>query len=126
MQTPAPNGWVGGLIAAIGVFLPSYLLVFGALPFWFRLRSNPAARAALAGVNAAVVGREAQIEATVTDPDGHGDQVLIAWDVGYDRVYETGPGLSRIHGVTPTETGLLPVVARAVDPTGRTARCPAA
>jgi chromate transporter len=56
VQTPAPNGWVGGLIAAIGVFLPSYLLVFGALPFWFRLRGNPAARAALAGVNAAVVG----------------------------------------------------------------------
>ena len=56
VQAPAPNGWVGGLIAAVGVFLPSYLLVFGALPFWVKLRSNPAARAALAGVNAAVVG----------------------------------------------------------------------
>ncbi len=50
-QAPAPNGWVGGLIAAVGVFLPSYLLLFGALPFWFRLRSNLAARAASAGVS---------------------------------------------------------------------------
>ena len=72
--------------------------------------------------NPAVVGREAEIEATVTDPDGHGVQVLIAWDVGYDRIYETGPSLSRTHSVTPTETGRLPVVAQAIDPTGRTAR----
>jgi chromate transporter len=38
------------------VFLPSFLLVIGALPFWEDLRSRPAAQAALKGVNAAVVG----------------------------------------------------------------------
>jgi chromate transporter len=56
VQSPSPNGWLGGLIAIAGIFLPSFLLVFGALPFWLGLRRNPTARAALAGVNAAVVG----------------------------------------------------------------------
>lgn len=56
VQLPEPNGWIGGLIATAGIFLPSFLLVFGALPFWAELRGNPSARAALAGVNAAVVG----------------------------------------------------------------------
>jgi len=56
VQSPTPNGWLGGLIATAGIFLPSFLLVFGVLPFWLRLRGNPAARAALAGINAAVVG----------------------------------------------------------------------
>ena len=31
-------------------------MLAGALPFWERLRTNPRARAALAGINAAVVG----------------------------------------------------------------------
>ena len=56
VQGPAPNGWLGGLVAVAGIFLPSFLLVFGVLPFWARLRRSRAARAALAGVNAAVVG----------------------------------------------------------------------
>ena len=56
VQSPTPNGGLGGLIATAGIFLPSFLLVFGVLPFWLRLRGNPAARAALAGINAAVVG----------------------------------------------------------------------
>jgi len=56
VQSPTPNGWLGGLIATAGIFLPSFLLVFGVLPFWLRLRGHPAARGALAGINAAVVG----------------------------------------------------------------------
>jgi chromate transporter len=55
-QAPGPNGWAGGLIATAGIFLPSFLLVFGVLPFWARLRGSHGVRAALAGVNAAVVG----------------------------------------------------------------------
>jgi chromate transporter len=50
------QGWAGAAVALAGVFLPSFLLVFGVLPFWERLRGRPGARAALAGVNAAVVG----------------------------------------------------------------------
>lgn len=51
-----PNGWLGALIALVGIFLPSFLLLFGVLPFWDRLRSLPAIQSALAGINAAVVG----------------------------------------------------------------------
>ena len=53
---PQPNGWIGAAICLIAVFLPSFLLVIGALPFWEELRHRPAAQAALRGVNAAVVG----------------------------------------------------------------------
>ena len=31
---PRPNGWIGGLICLIAIFLPSFLLLIGALPFW--------------------------------------------------------------------------------------------
>jgi chromate transporter len=50
------NGWQGGLIATIAIFLPAFLLILGALPFWNSLRRNPKVRGALMGVNAAVVG----------------------------------------------------------------------
>ncbi len=53
---PAPNGWAGGLLALLAIFLPAFLLLAGALPFWDALRANRRARATLAGVNAAVVG----------------------------------------------------------------------
>lgn len=50
------NGVAGGALALVAVFLPGALLLFGALPFWDRLRAWLPARAAFAGVNAAVVG----------------------------------------------------------------------
>jgi chromate transporter len=53
---PQPNGWIGASICLVAVFLPSFLLVIGALPFWEALRQRPTAQAALRGVNAAVVG----------------------------------------------------------------------
>jgi chromate transporter len=53
---PQPNGWLGAVICLIAVFLPSFLLVIGALPFWEELRQRATAQAALLGVNAAVVG----------------------------------------------------------------------
>ncbi len=53
---PAPHGWEGGLLCLVAVFLPGYLLVVGALPFWSVLRANAAMQAALKGINAAVVG----------------------------------------------------------------------
>ncbi|HWL02997.1 MAG TPA: chromate efflux transporter [Microbacteriaceae bacterium] len=51
-----PTGVLGATIALLAIFLPSGLLVVGALPFWTRLRGNRLARRALMGVNAAVVG----------------------------------------------------------------------
>jgi chromate transporter len=55
MREP-PNGWLGAAWALVAVFLPSYLLVVGALPFWELLRFRPGFQAALRGINAAVVG----------------------------------------------------------------------
>ncbi|MDE2899575.1 MAG: chromate transporter, partial [Chloroflexota bacterium] len=48
--------WLGGLLALGAIFLPSFLLVWGVLPFWERLRGFARVRRALMGVNAAVVG----------------------------------------------------------------------
>jgi chromate transporter len=56
VMAPWPNGWLGATLCLVAVFLPSFLLVFGALPFWAALRSEPRTQAALRGVNAAVVG----------------------------------------------------------------------
>ncbi|RHW43542.1 chromate transporter [Neobacillus notoginsengisoli] len=50
------KGWQGGLIATLAVFLPAFLLILGALPFWDSLRNNPKVKGAIMGVNAAVVG----------------------------------------------------------------------
>lgn len=52
----SPGGWTGGFFALGAIFLPSFLLVVGVLPFWNSLRSVASFRAALMGVNAAVVG----------------------------------------------------------------------
>ncbi len=53
---PQPNGWLGASICLVAVFVPSFLLVIGALPFWEELRQRPSTQAALRGINAAVVG----------------------------------------------------------------------
>lgn len=53
---PQPNGWLGGLLCLASIFLPSFLLIVGTLPFWEGLRRQLAMRSALRGVNAAVVG----------------------------------------------------------------------
>ncbi len=50
------GGWSGGIIATVAIFLPAFLLVLGALPFWNDLRRNAAIQGAFMGVNAAVVG----------------------------------------------------------------------
>ena len=52
----APSGVTGGVICLLAIFAPSFLLVVGALPFWEQLRCNMRMQAALAGINAAVVG----------------------------------------------------------------------
>lgn len=53
---PSPNGWIGAAICLLAIFLPSFLLVVGVLPFWNEVRKKPAIQAVLKGVNAAVVG----------------------------------------------------------------------
>lgn len=53
---PEPNGIAGATLALAAIFLPGFLLLIGALPFWNTLSARPWARAAMAGTNAAVVG----------------------------------------------------------------------
>ncbi|MDX1680237.1 MAG: chromate efflux transporter [Akkermansiaceae bacterium] len=53
---PLGAPWAGGLLCLFALFLPGWLLMAGALPYWESLRRRPAAKAALAGANAAVVG----------------------------------------------------------------------
>ncbi len=53
MTTDAP---AGAALALLGLFLPGLLLVYGTLPFWDSFRRHAAARHAMMGANAAVVG----------------------------------------------------------------------
>jgi chromate transporter len=55
-MNPDPSGVLGAAIALGAIFLPSFLLVWGVLPFWDALRARADVRRALTGVNAAVVG----------------------------------------------------------------------
>ena len=55
MEATTPR-WLGGLLALVAIFTPSFLLIVGVLPFWELLRGFGRVRQALMGVNAAVVG----------------------------------------------------------------------
>jgi chromate transporter len=53
---PGPGAWFEGLWCLLAIFLPAWLLIGGALPFWHQLRAKTWTQAALRGANAAVVG----------------------------------------------------------------------
>jgi chromate transporter len=50
------QGPLGGLVATISIFLPSFLLVIGVSPFFDRLRASPYFNKAIAGVLCSFVG----------------------------------------------------------------------
>jgi chromate transporter len=50
------GGWLGGLVLLAVIFLPAFLVLVGALPFWEALRHRKALQASIAGVNTGVVG----------------------------------------------------------------------
>jgi chromate transporter len=56
IMATAPNGVLGAAVALAAIYLPSFLLINGLLPFWNTLRNQGVVRSALSGVNAAVVG----------------------------------------------------------------------
>ncbi len=56
VRRAAPNGVAGAALALVAIFLPSFLLVVGVLPFWEGVRRHSGFQAALRGINASVVG----------------------------------------------------------------------
>jgi chromate transporter len=50
------HSWFAGWWCLAWIYLPSFLLLLGTLPYWGRLRQNASAQAALRGANATVVG----------------------------------------------------------------------
>jgi len=92
---------INAAMCLIAVFIPSFLLVFGAMPFWDRLRANRRMQAALGGVNAAVVGL---LLAALYDPVwtsaifGPGDFVLAAIALAALMVWKLPPWLVVLAG----------------------------
>ena len=56
VEMPSPHGVAGAALGLVGIFLPGVLILLGTLPFWEIFRTRLDARAAMRGVNAAVVG----------------------------------------------------------------------
>ena len=50
------HGVAGGVVLLMIVFVPAFLLVIGALPFWEPLRQRTGIQSTMAGINAGVVG----------------------------------------------------------------------
>lgn len=48
--------WLSGFFCLTLIYLPSFLLIYGGLPFWEKLRSHTKVQSLLSGLNAAVVG----------------------------------------------------------------------
>lgn len=90
-----PNGVVGAALALGAIFLPSFLLVFGVLPFWEAVRSATGFRRALAGTNAAVVGI---LLAALIDP------------VGSSAIEAPADGLVALVGLGLLATGRVPPI----------------
>jgi chromate transporter len=51
-----PGGLAGAALALVAIFIPGLVALMAALPFWRDLSGRRSARAAMAGINAAVVG----------------------------------------------------------------------
>ncbi|MFB7159235.1 chromate efflux transporter [Lysinibacillus sp. NPDC056232] len=73
-------GVPGAIIATIAIFLPAFLLIVGAMPFWLALNRFAGLRGAMAGANAAVVGMLAAafIHPIVTQTIQNGLDIVIA------------------------------------------------
>lgn len=52
----AETAFVSGMLCLVAIFVPSFLLVIGVLPYWEALRQNKRTQHALMGINAGVVG----------------------------------------------------------------------
>jgi chromate transporter len=50
------GGWTGGLLFLAILFVPAFLLIVGALPFWDALRQRDGIQSVMGGISAGVVG----------------------------------------------------------------------
>jgi len=103
-----PRGWLGGMICLAAIFLPSFLLLVGILPFWERLRRMQAVRCALMGVNAAVVGLLLAVfyDPVWTSSIGSAKDIMLALACyGLLALWETPPWL--VVAVTALISGVL-------------------
>jgi chromate transporter len=107
-------GPAGAVISLLAIFLPSFLLVYGILPFWSRIRTYSVIQKALSAVNASVVGillaalyKPVMLHAILSPAD-----LAIAIGLfGMLAFWKIPPWLAVIIGVTlRTITGLAGVV----------------
>ncbi|HUL51083.1 MAG TPA: chromate efflux transporter [Candidatus Nitrosotalea sp.] len=56
VMQPGPGAWLEGCWCLLAIFLPAWLLIAGAFPFWEQLRRTAWMQSALGGANATVVG----------------------------------------------------------------------
>ncbi|MFJ7405224.1 MULTISPECIES: chromate efflux transporter [unclassified Lysinibacillus] len=73
-------GVPGAAVATLGIFLPAFLLIVGAMPFWLSMSRHAALKGAMTGANAAVVGilASAFIHPIVTQTIQSGLDLLLA------------------------------------------------
>jgi chromate transporter len=76
-SVPLRAAWLWALVGLVSIFLPGLLLATGAVSLWTAMARRPAAAAAIAGVNAAVVGL---LAAALYDPIGRA-AIVSLWDV---------------------------------------------
>lgn len=55
-SSQSPAGILGAVICLFAIFLPSFFLLFGVLPFWESLRNSQGTQSIVKGASAAVVG----------------------------------------------------------------------
>ena len=85
------GGILGALVALIGIFLPSFLLLGAVIPLWTALRELPRAAQTLGGLNAAVVGLLAAVfidpiaTTLARDPAGIGIAILALLTLTFAR-----------------------------------------
>jgi len=112
VMQPAPTGWIGAAWALVAVFLPSFLLIVGGLPFWELLRWRASFQAALRGINAAVVGL---LLAALYDPvwrsaiQGHADFALALVAFGLLMFWRLAPWL--VVGITAAGAAVIAAFA---------------
>jgi chromate transporter len=56
VMEPGQHAWLRGVWCLLAIFLPAWLLIGGAIPFWQLFRTKAWAQGVLAGANAAVAG----------------------------------------------------------------------